>query len=369
MTKPALQQIFDNLSGAGFTLVGPRVTDGAIVIDEIERLDELPIGWTDEQAPGSYRLHQSHEPAYFSFNAGAHSWKPYLNPPRTRLFGFQRTRSNPNGSGHHEFSVESADGETPRYAMIGVRACDLSAIGIQDRVFMAPEVNDPVYGKRRRELFVLAVNCTKAGSNCFCTSMKCGPKATTGFDLAFTELPDIFVVEIGSEAGSEALRDTFWDSATAYDQGRATQALQMTERNITKHLQIEGLPELMFSNLDHQQWKDVATRCLACGNCTMVCPTCFCSTVEDKCDLSGVKGERERVWDSCFAASFSHVHGGNLRPTLRSRYRQWLTHKFASWQGQFGTLGCVGCGRCITWCPVGIDVTEELKAIQATGAK
>jgi ferredoxin len=124
------------------------------------------------------------------------------------------------------------------------------------------------------------------------------------------------------------------------------------------------LPDLLYGNLDSPQWDLIAQRCLSCTNCTMVCPTCFCVDVQDLSDLSGQNTERQRIWDSCFNTDFSHVHGGNTRPNIRSRYRQWLTHKLASWVDQFGELGCVGCGRCITWCPVGIDLTEEITAIR-----
>ena len=134
---------------------------------------------------------------------------------------------------------------------------------------------------------------------------------------------------------------------------------------MTCTLDIDGLPELLQESRGHPQWDDVATRCLGCGNCTLVCPTCFCSGVEDHTDLTGNHAERVRVWDSCFGIDHSYMHGGAIRPSGRSRYRQWLTHKFGTWHDQFGSSGCIGCGRCIAWCPVGIDVTEELAAIRA----
>jgi sulfhydrogenase subunit beta (sulfur reductase) len=119
-----------------------------------------------------------------------------------------------------------------------------------------------------------------------------------------------------------------------------------------------------MNNLTHPRWDDVAKRCLSCTNCTMVCPTCFCSTVNEVNDLAGEKTTRERVWESCFNEEHSHTAGGAVHPTTKSRYRQWLTHKLATWIDQFGTSGCVGCGRCITWCPVGIDITEEVAAME-----
>jgi formate hydrogenlyase subunit 6/NADH:ubiquinone oxidoreductase subunit I len=131
-----------------------------------------------------------------------------------------------------------------------------------------------------------------------------------------------------------------------------------------RSLDTVGLKDLLYSSADSPVWDDVAQRCLACGNCTAVCPTCFCTTVEDVSDLTGDHVQRDRVWDSCFNADFSYLHGGSVRESTRSRYRQWMTHKLGSWHDQFGMSGCVGCGRCVTWCPAAIDITEEAAALR-----
>ncbi|MBZ5542859.1 MAG: 4Fe-4S dicluster domain-containing protein [Acidobacteriia bacterium] len=361
MPKASLQQVFDNLRAAGYMLVGPTVRDGAIVLEEVDGLDDLPLGWTDEQRPGHYRLTKTRDNHYFDYGVGPHSWKEFLHPSRLPLFSVEKNNGN--------WTIRPAQEPPPRYAFVGVRACDLAAIAIQDRVLIGSEFRDPHYAARREQVFVLAVNCSQANSTCFCASMKTGPKATGGFDLALTELPDIFLAEIGSEAGSEALGDVPWEAATAFDLGRASRVIQRAERQNGRQMQTDDLPDLLYENLEHPRWDEVATRCLSCANCTLVCPTCFCTTVEDVGNLRGTSAERIRIADSCFNRDFSHVHGGNIRPSIRSRYRQWLTHKLASWIDQFGTSGCVGCGRCITWCPVGIEITEEVNAIRAKAAK
>jgi len=130
-----------------------------------------------------------------------------------------------------------------------------------------------------------------------------------------------------------------------------------------RHLDTEGLKERLDRSYEVPHWDEVAKRCLACGNCTMVCPTCFCATMEDTGDLGNTLTERRRVWDSCFSIEFSYVHGGSVRTSAGARYRQWITHKLAAWHHQFGVSGCVGCGRCITWCPAGIDITAEAAAV------
>jgi len=356
LPKASFQRVFGNLQAAGFTLVGPTVRDSAIVLEEITRVEELPLGWCDEQSPGKYRLEKKRGSRYFDYGVSSHSWKQFLFPPRRKLFSIEKHAS--------QWTIKPNENGQGRRAFIGVRPCDLNAISIQDHVFVTGEFRDPHYSHAREQIFVLAVNCSRPSRNCFCTSMKTGPRATSGFDLALTELPEHFVVEIGSEAGSEIMRDTGWQLATAFDLGRAAQVTEQAEERIDREVRTDDLPQVLYDNLEHPRWDEVATRCLSCTNCTLVCPTCFCSTVEDSCDLRATVSERTRVWDSCFTLDFSHVHGGNNRPSIRARYRQWLTHKRASWIDQFGFSGCVGCGRCITWCPVGIDLTEELQAIR-----
>jgi sulfhydrogenase subunit beta (sulfur reductase) len=356
IAKPALQHIFDALQSGGYSLIAPTLSGEAIIYDQVTSIEEMPLGWTAEYSPGNYRLQNRGDEQFFSFPAGPSSWKGYLYPSKLSLF-----TTSKNAQGYQTIPSD----ETPqRYAFIGARACELAAIAIQDRVFMEGAYSDPHYKTRRENAFVLAANCTDPGNNCFCTSMGTGPRCTQAFDLALTELKDAFVIEVGSSLGAHMLANVEWQLAGALELSRANQKLIDAENKITRSFDTRDLPELLLENLDHPRWDEVAQRCLSCANCTLVCPTCFCSDVKDISDLSAENTERVRVWDSCFNPDFSYVHGGHLRPNIRARYRQWLTHKLASWIEQFGTSGCVGCGRCITWCPVGIDLTEEVAAIR-----
>jgi sulfhydrogenase subunit beta (sulfur reductase) len=265
------------------------------------------------------------------------------------------------------FSVRGADAPAQRFAFIGVRACELNAIAIQDRVFLEGRHVDVHYQQRRAGVFIVAVNCATAGGTCFCASMKTGPRAQSGFDLALTELTEgsaqRFLVEAGSAAGATLLAELPRQAAGDAERSAAAAVVERTAHSMGRTMPEEGVPELLRENLEHPRWKDVAGRCLTCGNCTMVCPTCFCTTVEDVGSLAGDVAGRERRWESCFSQEFSYIHGGSVRASAESRYRQWLTHKLSTWVDQFGTSGCVGCGRCISWCPVGIDITEEVKAM------
>ena len=352
--------LLNALRNAGYSVMGPTIRDGAIVYDELTAIEDLPIGWTDEQEGGVYRIKKRLDNAFFGFNVGPHSWKKFLFPSSLRLWHAEK-----NGSA---FQILPENNDPPKFAFIGVRACELHAIEIQDKVFMNGSYIDPAYKSRREKAFIVAVNCGQAGKTCFCTSMKTGPKVTAGYDLSLTEIIEdaihYFLVEVGSAKGAEILNQVPHEAAESKDTEAAERIVEETAKNMGRTLDTSNIKELLYNNYDNPRWDDAANRCLSCSNCTMVCPTCFCTTVEDVTDLKGENSERVRKWDSCFTVDFSFIHGGSIRSSVRSRYRQWLTHKLASWIDQFGTSGCVGCGRCITWCPVGIDITEEVKEIQ-----
>lgn len=375
-----LEDLLAAVTVNGRQLIGPTVRDGAIVYDEIEGIADLPQGWTDRQSPGFYRLVARDDRAYFGFTVGQHSWKKMLLPPRLSLF---RGTSRAPG----QWTIENSAPDARRMAFIGVRSCELHAIAIQDRVLMGGSYVDPHYAARREQLFIVALQCGQAASTCFCVSMKSGPRAVSGFDLALTELIEperhAFVVEAGSDAGARLMKDLKTSTADPRDRAMALDISRRTAAQMGRELDTDGIKELLYKNLEHPRWNDVAARCLSCGNCTMVCPTCFCTSVEDSTSLAPrptslptpagtieehgtLTAERERRWDSCFTMDHSYLHGGSVRPSTRGRYRQWLTHKLATWHDQFGTSGCVGCGRCLTWCPVGIDITEEVAAIRAS---
>jgi sulfhydrogenase subunit beta (sulfur reductase) len=361
--RDGLDELFAALGRRGFTPIGPTVRDGAIVYDEIAGSDDLPAGWTDEQDGGSYRLRRRDDEALFGYAVGPQSWKRFLHPPELKLW---RARRGEDGA----LEVSEEADEAPSYAFIGVRSCELHAIAIQDRVMMEGEYPDPFYRARREGAFIVAVNCTVAGGTCFCVSMETGPRAESGYDLALTEVIEdgrhYFVCEAGSERGAELIGELPRTEAGPAELGAAEAGVARAAAGQGRTMETAGIKELLYENYEHPRWDEVSERCLTCGNCTMVCPTCFCTTVEDGSDLSGETAERTRRWDSCFTMDFSYIHGGSVRATSRSRYRQWMTHKLATWIDQFGTSGCVGCGRCITWCPVAIDITEEVAAIRAT---
>jgi len=352
--------LLEALAARGYRVVGPTLRDGAIVYDDLASSADLPVGWKDEQDGGKYRLVRRDDQALFGYAVGPHSWKRYLHPPLVRLW--QATRQNGG------FDVVPEKVEPQKTAFIGVRSCELHAIQIQDRVFMGGPQVDSAYKARRESAFLVALNCGQAGGTCFCVSMNSGPKAKEGFDLALTEVLEegrhYFLLESGSDAGAEVASALNLSEAGPEEIAAAGRVVANTASEMGRALDTADIKELLYRNYENPRWDQVANRCLTCANCTMVCPTCFCTTVEDVTDLGGEHAERRQRWDSCFTLDFSYIHGGSVRPSARSRYRQWMTHKLATWIDQFGTSGCVGCGRCITWCPVGIDITEEARAIR-----
>ena len=361
VARADFQRLFDSLHARGYSTIAPRVEEGAIAYGEVMTVDELPIGWTDDQGGGFYRLERRADDALFGYTVGPHSWKRFFSPPVRQLWQARKTDDG--------FAIVPDETPPPRYALIGVRACELHAIHRMDEVYMGGSTVDVDYQRRRDAAFLVAVNCGKAGNTCFCASLETGPAVGSGYDLALTEVvtggDHYFVVDAGSVRGAEVLADVPHRAATPAEVEVAAAIVAETARHMGRTLETAGLKALLYRTFEHPHWDDVAERCLTCGNCTMVCPTCFCFTVEDTTDLTGQVAERWRRADSCFTTAFTFITSGSQRASAKARYRQWLTHKLATWQDQFGSLGCVGCGRCITWCPVGIDLTAEVAALRA----
>lgn len=361
LAKAQLQRLIDALTAKGYRIVGPTVRDGSVVWETIRAVSELPIGWRDRQEPGRYRLEQTGSHEVFGVVHGPQSLKPLVFAPREPLLQIERSKDG--------FTARPTIPQPEKVAVIGARACDLAGLAIQDRIFLKVAYHDPYYAARRGGLFVIAVNCTRALPTCFCASMETGPRAKTDFDLALTEVDDMLLIEPGSEAGSDLLSDLSLSPAPQKLVDEAATRVDACGHSQVRRLEQSRLPQALYDAHEHPRWDDVAGRCLACTNCTMVCPTCFCHAVEETPNLDHQHTAHARLWDSCFAQEHGYIHGKNIRPTIKDRYRMWLTHKLASWIDQFGMSGCVGCGRCITWCPVGIDLTEELPALLTPGSQ
>lgn len=350
--RPGLASLITAIKEAGYRVIGPREEpgQGGLVFREISGVEDLPRGLSDEQAPGHYRLLPNGSERYFGWANTASAIKPYVFAPRERLWRVVR-----KGGKLH---FEASRGHGLKTAILGARACDLAALAIQDAHFLRGAHVDPYYRRRRERLLLVAVNCSHAAETCFCVSTGDGPEVKAGFDILLDEIEDGFLARQGSSRGAMILNQVETSPASLEQLAIACVQSQLCRQQQRRLPPENRLPALM-KRLDHPRWDEIAGRCLACGNCTAVCPTCFCHREFDTPTLDGKKSEHWRDADSCFNEDHSYIVGEVVRASTRSRYRQWMTHKLASWVEQYGRTGCTGCGRCITWCPAGIDFVEE----------
>jgi len=358
--RTGLDALVRELARADYRVVGPRVRDGAIVHDEVSSGDDLPTGCATQQAPGRWRMLIDDEPTRFGWTPGADSWKHFFTPAHQEVLRIRRH----DGS----WVTETPPPPDRPLALVGARDCELRALDVLDRVMLESEHPDPRYAARRRAVFVVAVTCGVPSATCWCTSIGGGPEPQHGFDLRLTELHDAdghrLLVDAATAAGREVLERLPGRHATDVDHVAADSVVERATDHLPLRLPGPDLPELLDGTAMDPHWERIAERCLSCGNCTMVCPTCFCSTFDDTTALTddgsaALETVRSRHWSSCFELDHSNLAGRPVRATIASRYRQWLTHKLETWPQQFGVTGCVGCGRCTTWCPAAIDIVHE----------
>lgn len=332
---PALGDLVRLLRFHGFEVIGPTLRDGAVLLDVLEDFDMSVVGLESRAGPGSYRTEEV-VGAVFGGPVGPMSPKRWMSPPNRIAW---------SATAPGDVTVPEAPG--PR-AYLGIRPCDAAAMKIFSKMW--PGHPD--------DLLIVA-ECTVAAETCFCASMGTGPSAGESGDIVLTELGDGRLLVRGrSDRGSVLLAKVHGEHASAADATLARERVDACAESLGRSLDADAARTALKAAPESPVWESVAERCMACTNCTMVCPTCFCVTVSDTSDLDGLV-QRTIRWDSCFTPGFSEIHGGAHRDSVASRYRQWITHKLSTWWDQFGTAGCVGCGRCITWCPVGIDITAE----------
>jgi len=356
LTREALQSLLDLLITSNYQCLGPVKEDNIIQYRSISSINELPAGIVNHQSPGHYELEQTNKPYFFKWNHGPQALKPLCFAPKETLW---TEKLNINGDISYDANIETPQ----RTAVLGVRACDIAALKIQDQHFLQKSEPDPHYQARRDNLLLIAIDCSTSANTCFCSSTGDGPAIQNNIDIGLSEISEGFLIWAGSETGKKLIAQLDTQTVTAE---------QIEQMNLSTHSAKEEQQRQLPNNIkhllsnekqNHKHWEDIAKRCLSCGNCTAVCPTCFCYSTDHEMSLDGLSAKNVRHWDSCFSSTHSGLGNFVIRTNTSQRYRQWMTHKLAGWFEQFGRSGCTGCGRCISWCPVGIDITEEAKQV------
>ncbi|MBI3752025.1 MAG: 4Fe-4S dicluster domain-containing protein, partial [Chloroflexi bacterium] len=329
LPRPRLDELIQALRASGRTVIGPRVVDGAIAMAEVEHAIDLPLGWTASTFPGGARLQRraAGDPGAVRVFDNGPAWsgiKPWTFPPRIDTLTLEQlvdgalVATEPAATGDAGPATPTAPvaaGPRP-IAVIGARACDLAALAIHDRVLIGGPAVDPDYASRRAGLLVVAVECAMATTTCFCASMGTGPEVGEGADVVLSEADGGFVARGATAAGESLLATLDLESAPVTELGAADARVAAARAAMGHNLGVEtdGLHDRLLASLDSPRWDASATRCLACTNCTLVCPTCFCTGQFVTSDLDGRASTAARTWDSCFTAGFAQVAGGSFRP-------------------------------------------------------
>ena len=330
-TLEGLQKLLDFFVKRGFTVYGPVIKGKSWVFSEIHSISEVDLNYIRSILPP----------------------KKLLLPPKSSIFSFKLDDS---------FEVfESCDFKN--VVLFGVHPCDLKAIERLDAFFsLYPE--DVCYKARRQGLFIVGLTCNVVDEHCFCSSLGIDPEASTGFDILITQIGESFLVESGSLKGLNILRELNFPEAKSEHLEAKMRHIEDLKSRFTKKADFKELDKIAKSKLDHKVWLETAEKCLSCGNCSMVCPVCYCFDVYDSLDLTLKEGARVMELDSCQLLEYAEVAlGGNFRRDRYQRLRHWMLCKFGAAGGSTYT-SCVGCGRCLVYCPTSIDLTEVARVLK-----
>lgn len=260
--------------------------------------------------------------------------------------------------------IKEKQKDEEKQVLLGVHPCDVNAIAVLDKAYMG-EYPDPYYQEKRKNTIIIALNCNTMGETCFCSLFGTGPALESKYDILMTDLENEYLLEAGSKPGYDILEKLGVSAASSNAVAEKQNKVSILMKKMPKPISAEGLSKLLEKSFRHPIWDKLAKECLACGSCTMVCPTCFCYNVIDQIDLDIKNGQRQRVWDSCMMLEFGKVAmGGNFRKDRDARIKQRIYHKMKYMSEQFGMPGCVGCGRCIKTCIKKIDPRKIINELR-----
>ncbi|MBT4835845.1 MAG: 4Fe-4S dicluster domain-containing protein [Methylococcales bacterium] len=354
LPRARLNDLFQSLLDHGYRIMAPVVRDDSILYQQINSADALPHGIIDDRHNGSYQIAQAKTPRCFAWSNPQQSLKSFVFSPVEILWkSFYKD---------NELVFQAIKAEAQPTVIFGVKGCDIAGLQLLDQHFYHKKTPDTHYQQRRDNLILFGINCFRSGSQCFCTNTGDGPNISSPSDCIMSELDEGYIIHHVNSPLTEIIDTLQLKLATTAQQQQATY-----ESSQAALSQQQKLPEItansVFEQWSHPVWNDIADTCLGCGNCTTVCPSCFCHQESSDVSIDLTESSQTRSWDSCFTTQHSYLHGFYIRPERSQRYRQWLSHKFSGWQSQFGRIGCTGCGRCATYCPVGIDPTQVLQTL------
>jgi ferredoxin len=339
MRKEKISELLAKLSG--YDVYAPVLVEGSVSFQKIEKGMHPAMEYRQAQRPP----------------------KSVFFPQTEKMFDLVR-------EGQRFVDIKEAATENKPIAVLGIRPCDARAAAMLDKVF-GWDYDDPYYQDKRNRATVIALACTlpkMPHANCFCTSIGGNPASTEGVDVLLTEINDSYLVESVTDKGNklvEAAGPIFTEAGDT-DMQQAAKAKQNAEAAIVKKMNLDGVKEALQNCFESDYWKEFSDRCLGCGICTLLCPTCHCFDISDV--ISHGKGRRERTWDSCQFEYYSvHASGHNPRPAKKHRQRNRIYHKFLYMDENLGVIGCVGCGRCTARCPVNIDIVEVVEGAKGAG--
>jgi len=334
----------------GYDVIAPVKQEWAVNLAKIDSSADLALGWKSDEHPGRYRLRRA--------ATGLEGARPMTSP---KWFTHRpiETLSNARRDENGDWQYETPMAPTVKQAFFGVRACDVSGMLVMDRTFNR-QFHDAQYDAARRNNIIIGISCFDPGNNCFCSTFNTGPELKDGFDIGLSDFNDKYLIEVATDAGAKIIAGVDVKPAGRRLLEIKEERTAAARRRMARAFDLQKAVKVLNANYDHPYWQEPSARCLSCANCINVCPTCYCYQIDDKSNLAQTETSRERRWDACQNLEFAAVHGGNFRPKRVDRIRQWCNHKLNWTIEQYGCAGCVGCGRCITWCPTAIDITEPV---------
>ena len=274
-------------------------------------------------------------------------------PPMEEMFGFRKDKE-----GYH---IELPPSDEHKQLIFGIRPCDAKALVILDANFKNL-YQDPYYLPKRSNAVLVSIGCTKPYDSCFCTSLGISPAESTDVDLMLTDIGDQFLIEPISAAGKKLIAMATLEEASKEDEAKAKEAKEAAYQKVTRRIDTNGIGAKLLASFDDEgYWEKIAAKCISCGICTFLCPTCYCFDIND--ELVRGEGTRLRNWDSCAFSVYTKMPMENPRREKWKRVRQKVGHKFGFYPMTFNAIACSGCGRCIRLCPVNWDITQTLASL------